>query len=559
MSEAREVLEVDVLVVGGGAAGLAAAITAARLLAHAGNDEAMVVVLEKGKEIGHHILSGCVMDPRGLAELFPDYRERGAPIEAECTTESVYVMAPTFKFPIPAPPPMHNKGNLIVSAGELCRWLAGEAEAAGVEVFPEFPAAELIFETAGDDGELRVVGVRTGDKGIGKDGARQSNYEPGMEVRAPVTILAEGSRGSCTKVLVEKLGLQGHHPQSYATGAKEIWKLPTGRFAPGRVVHTMGYPLDLHTFGGSFIYGMDAEHISLGFVVGLDYLNPTTDAHRALQDFKRHPYLQDMLKDGELVCYGAKTIPEGGLYAMPRIYAGGVMLAGDSGGFLNSARLKGVHLAIKSGMMAAETAVEAVQAKDPSAQKLSAYDDRFKASWAYTELRGVRNFHQGFRGGLFAGMFHAAAQQITGGRGLWLDPLPAGPDHERMLTKEAYAARFGTAPAVPAEDFDGSTTFSKTDDLYASGTKHEEDQPVHLLVADTDLCLTTCTQEFGNPCQQFCPAAVYEMVTSEEGERRLQINASNCVHCKTCDIMDPYAQITWVTPEGGGGPRYSRM
>jgi electron-transferring-flavoprotein dehydrogenase len=452
---------------------------------------------------------------------------------------------------------MHNKGNLIVSAGELCRWLAGQAEEAGVEVFPEFPASELIYETV--DGEERVVGVRTGDKGIGKDGTKQSNYEPGMEVRAPVTILAEGSRGSCTKALVEKLDLHGHHPQNYATGAKEIWKLPTGRFAKGRVVHTMGYPLDLHTFGGSFIYGMDEETISLGFVVGLDYLNPTVDAHRMLQDFKTHPYLQELLKDGELVCYGAKTIPEGGLYAMPRLYAGGVMLAGDSGGFLNSARLKGVHLAIKSGMMAGETAVEAVQAKDVSAAKLSAYDDRFRASWAHTELRKVRNFHQGFRGGLFAGMFHAAMQQITGGRGLWLDPMPSGPDHERMLTKEQYAARFGHKPAVAEENFDGAVTFSKMDDIYVSGTKHEEDQPVHLLVADTDLCLTKCTVEYGNPCEQFCPAAVYEMVASEAGERRLQINASNCVHCKTCDIMDPYAQITWVTPEGGGGPRYTRM
>jgi electron-transferring-flavoprotein dehydrogenase len=557
MSEEREVLEVDVLVIGGGAAGLSAAITAAKGLAEAGNDEAMVLLLEKGKEIGHHILSGCVMDPRGLAELFPDYRERGAPIEAECTSESVYVMAPGFKVPIPAPPPMHNKGNLIVSAGELCRWLAGQAEEAGVEVFPEFPASELIFETV--DGEERVVGVRTGDKGIGKDGAKQSNYEPGMEVRAPVTILAEGSRGSCTKVLVEKLDLHGHHPQSYATGAKEIWRLPKGHFAKGRVVHTMGYPLDLHTFGGSFIYGMDDETISLGFVVGLDYLNPTVDAHRMLQDFKTHPYLQELLKDGELVCYGAKTIPEGGLYAMPRLYAGGVMLAGDSGGFLNSARLKGVHLAIKSGMMAGETAVEAVQAKDVSAAKLSAYDDRFRASWAHTELRKVRNFHQGFRGGLFAGMFHAATQQITGGRGLWLDPMPSGPDHERMLTKEQYAARFGHKPKVEEERFDGVVTFSKMDDIYASGTKHEEDQPVHLLVADTDLCLTKCTVEYGNPCEEFCPAAVYEMVASEAGDRRLQINASNCVHCKTCDIMDPYAQITWVTPEGGGGPRYTRM
>lgn len=554
MADEREVLEVDVLVIGGGPAGLSAALHARRLLNAAGNDEAMVLCLEKGPAIGSHILSGCVMDPRGLDELIPDWRDQGAPVEAIVDSEGVYYLTPWFKVRIPTPPPMANHGNAIVSAGELSKWLAGRCEAAGVEVFPEFPAAELLFE--GD----RVVGVRTGDKGIGKDGARKANFEPGMEVRAPVTILAEGSRGSCTKVLVERLGLQGTNPQSYSTGAKEIWKLPPGRFPKGRVVHTMGFPLDTHTYGGSFLYGMDGEHVALGFVVGLDYLNPYTDAHRALQEFKQHPWVRKLLGGGELVCYGAKTIPMGGLYAMPRLYADGVLLAGDSGGFLNGARLKGVHLAIKSGMMAAETAVDAIGAGDTSATALQAYERRFRESWAWSELRKVRNFHQGFQGGFFSGLFHAATQQVTGGRGLWLDPFPAQPDHTRMLNHEAYAARFGHAPRRPERNWDGRLTYDKLGDLYTSGTKHEEDQPVHLHVADPEVCITKCASEFGNPCEHFCPAAVYEIVPDgDAGGTRLQINASNCVHCKTCDIMDPYAIITWVTPEGGGGPRYSRM
>lgn len=547
----RETLEVDVLVVGGGPAGLAAALRARERLAAAGRDDAMVLLLEKGREIGHHILSGCVMDPRGLTELIPDWRAQGAPIESDVTSESVYFLTKRHKLPLPPPPPLRNHGNVVVSLGELTRWLAGRCEAAGVEVMPAFPAAELLFE--GD----RVVGVRVADRGISKSGTQKDTYEPGMEIRAKVTILAEGSRGSCTKVLVERLGLAGHNPATYSTGAKEIWRLPAGRFPAGRVVHTMGFPLDTHTYGGSFVYGMANDHVAVGFVVGLDYLNPFTDAHRALQEFKGHPWTAALLAGGELVCYGAKTIPIGGYWSMPRLYADGVLIAGDSAGFLNSARLKGVHLGIKSGCLAAETAVEALD--DPSAARLAAYERRFRESWAHTELRRVRNFHQGFQHGLWWGLFHAATQQVTRGRGLWRDPMPAGPDHRRMLTREAYAARFGHAPARPAPKWDGTLTFAKLSDLYTSGTKHEEDQPVHLHVADPEVCVTRCATEFGHPCEHFCPAAVYEIVTNDAGQKRLQINAANCVHCKTCDIMDPYAMITWVTPEGGGGPGYARM
>ncbi len=547
----RESLDVDALIVGAGPAGLAAAIRLKRLLGEAGRGDATVLVLEKGSEPGRHILSGCVMDPIGIRELIPDFLAKGAPIEAEVTSEAVYFLTRKWRFPIPTPPPMRNHGNLIVALGHLVKWLAARAEEVGVEVYPEFPGAEPLVEGG------RVVGIRTGDKGTGKDGKPKGSYQPGMDVRAPVTILAEGSRGSLTKALVERLGLGGRHPQAYATGVKEIWKLPAGRFPRGHVVHTMGFPLDRETFGGSFVYGLSGDRISLGFVVGLDYRDPTTDPHRLLQEFKTHPWMRGVLEGGELVSYGAKTIPEGGLYAMPRLYADGLLLAGDSAGFLNSARLKGVHLAIKSGMLAAEAAAAAIVGGDPSAARLARVEDLFRDSWAWRELRRVRNFHQGFRGGFYRGLMHASLQFATGGRGLWKDPLPAGPDHERM---ETLSRRFGDGgPAPRPKIADGQLTFDKVSDLYVSGTGHEEDQPVHLRVADLDLCASRCAVEYGNPCQNFCPANVYEMVEAPGGGRRLQINAANCVHCKTCDIMDPYQVITWVTPEGGGGPSYDGM
>jgi electron-transferring-flavoprotein dehydrogenase len=376
-----------------------------------------------------------------------------------------------------------------------------------------------------------------------------------MELRPKITILAEGPRGSLTKQVVNELNLDdGCNPQSYVTGVKEIWEIPKGRIKAGTIYHTLGFPLDMKTYGGGFIYAMTDEQVAIGLVTSLNYKDPRTDPHRNFQDYKTHPWIASLLKDGKMIRYGAKTISEGGFYAMPRLYDDGLMLIGESGGFLDSMRLKGVHLGFKSGMMAAQTAFEALSNCDYSAESLKGYQDRFEKSWAKQELRKVRNFHQPYEHGLMVGGIHTMAQLITGGRG-FISKIDSRPDHESMK-------RISEVPGSdqPIErKFDGALTFDKLSDVYESGTLHEEDQPAHLHVKDTSICEDQCLKEFGNPCQYFCPAQVYEMVEDEEGKKHLHINASNCVHCKTCDIADPYGIITWVPPEGGGGPKYSGM
>jgi electron-transferring-flavoprotein dehydrogenase len=386
---------------------------------------------------------------------------------------------------------------------------------------------------------------------VDKNGRPKDNYTPGYELRARVTVLAEGPRGSLTKDLVSKLKLDGLNPQLYALGIKELWEVPPGRIPAGYVAHTLGWPLDSSLYGGGWIYGLRDSRVSLGLVVGLEYHNPLFDPHEAFQKFKTHPFVRKLIAGGKLVRYGAKTIPEGGWYSMPRTNVDGGLIIGDSGSFLNAQRLKGIHLAIKSGMLAAETIFEALRAGDTSAKALAAFPKKVEASWIKKELWAVRNFHQAFRRGLWAGLFHTAIQFVTGGRGL-SDPMRVRPGHE------AYRKLDGAA--APPERFggDGVLTFDRLTDVYHSGTRHEEDQPCHLVVTDTDICIHRCAQEYGNPCQYFCPAAVYEMVR-EKGALRLKINASNCVHCKTCDIADPYQIINWVVPEGGGGPNYEGM
>ena len=561
----REVLEFDVQFIGAGPAGLAGAIHLSSLIeSHhravaAGAPgkalgEVTIAVLEKSATVGAHGISGAVMDPRALRELLPDFRERGCPIESEVTRDDVYLMWEQGQFRLPIVPPMlQNHGNYVLSLGNLVAWMAKLAEERGVLVVTETPAASPLVESG------RLIGVRTGDKGVDKQGERKPNHQAGADCHAKATVLCEGPRGTLAKALEKQLGLTlGRNAQVYSTGVKELWEMPPGRVEKGRVIHTMGFPLPHATFGGGFIYGLNDTHWSVGFVTGLDYEDPTTDPHQNLQLFKTHPLVRALLEGGKPVAYGAKAIPEGGWWAMPKLAADGLLMCGDSGGFLNGARLKGVHLAIKSGMLAAETLFECLLAGDFSKERLAGYETRVQSSWIADELEQVRNFHQGFEHGLIPGLFHTGVQMVLGGRDPFGDRLRNVPGHERM--RKLAEVHPNGKPKPPR--YDGHLTFDKLADVYLSGTKHDEDQPVHLVVADTSVCATRCRQEYGNPCQHFCPANVYEMVADEArgpGALKLQINASNCVHCKTCDIADPYQIITWVTPEGGGGPDYKNL
>jgi len=563
----RESLEMDVVFVGAGPANLAGAFHLARLIeeakskepaAHESLGEIQIAVIEKGSSIGAHILSGAVMDPRGLAELIPDFVEQGAPLESPVKEDQFLYLTPKHAIKSPInPPPLNNHGYYIVSLNRLTAWLGEKCEEAGVNIFPEFPGAEMLYDDAD-----RVVGVRTGDKGIDKEGKRKANFEPGVDLLAKVTVLGEGVRGSLTKKMIQRLGLdEGREPQVYSLGVKELWELPDDRYPAGRVTHTLGFPSDQWTYGGGWIYGMQNRIVNLGYVTGLDYRDPLIDPHAEFQRFKTHPFLAKLLEGGKMIRYGAKAIAAGGWHAMPKMYADGVLIVGDSAGFLNAARLKGIHSAIKSGMLAAETIFEALLAQDFSAARLESYEQRVKQSWITPELRRYRNFHAGFRHGRWLGMANAGLQYITGGRAWGIfdrDRQEAG--HEAMRKLSAYGYQGDDAAQRYQElRFDNRLTFNKVTDVFHAAVAHDEDQPAHLHVLDANICATRCAEEYGNPCQRFCPAAVYEMADPGDGQRQLQINFSNCVHCKTCDIMDPYQIINWVTPEGGGGPDYKGM
>jgi electron-transferring-flavoprotein dehydrogenase len=569
--DVREALEVDVLFVGAGPANLAAAYHLSQLIeSHNTTAEhriaPMIAIIEKSADIGNHILSGAVLDPRALDELIPGFRDQGGPFLTPVSDDKLWFLTEGGGFDAPfLPPVMRNEGKFVVSLSDVTKWLAEKVANKGVQIFPGFPGSSLIF---GEDGA--VVGVRTGHKGIDKDGKKKPNFEPGIDILAKVTVLGEGSRGSLAKDLFAREQMHGKNPQVYAIGVKEQWEIPAGRVRPGTVIHSMGWPLRREEFGGSFIYALSATELAVGLTIGLDYKDPFLDPHARLQQLKQHPRVKSMLEGGKLLKYGAATLPEGGYYAMPRLFHDGVLITGDSGGFLNGMRLKGIHLGMKSGMLAAETLLESLLREDSSRKVLQKYADRFEASWAKEELWSARNFHQAFQGGLFSGLFNAGLQMVSGGRGLkdnWY--APAG--HEHMETVEDYygkpyavprkegePAGEGVAPAV--HEADGMISFDKLTSVYHADTGHEENQPCHLVVSDPDICHSKCTREYGNPCQHFCPAAVYEWLPGEDpGQQKFQINFSNCVHCKTCDIMDPYQVIDWITPEGGGGPNFSRM
>jgi electron-transferring-flavoprotein dehydrogenase len=555
MTVEREQLEMDVLLVGAGPASLSCALHLTNLIsAHnetatgARLDEINIAVIEKAAEIGAHQLSGAVLDPISLKELIPNFESEDSPLEARVEQENVYFLTERGKIPAPViPPPLRNHGNYVVSINKLVRWLGEKCEAAGVNIFPEFPGAEMLYE--GD----KVVGVRTGDKGIDKTGEKKPNFEPGVDILAKVTVLGEGVRGSLTKQLVNRLKLDSKSdPQVYSVGIKELWEMPDDRMAPGAVIHTLGWPLDTHTFGGSWVYGMRDRIIDIGLAVGLDYRDPRIDPHHEFQKFKTHPLISELLKGGKMIRYGAKAMPVGGWYTLPQLSADGVMIIGDSAGMLNGERLKGIHTAIKAGMLAAETILDALIAGDHSRSKLAAFDEKLKASYIGRELYKARNFHQAFDNGRMVGLMTAGISTLTGGR--LPGRLPIKPGHEHLVKiQSANGDRYADLK------YDDKLTFNKLTDVYYSSTHHDEDQPAHLKVRDLSICVDRCVREYGNPCQNFCPANVYEMLESNDGTRKLQINFSNCVHCKTCDIMDPYQIIDWVPPEGGGGPNYRNM
>jgi electron-transferring-flavoprotein dehydrogenase len=553
-----ETLDVDVLIVGGGPAGLSAAIRLGQIQAQQGGEPLSIAVLEKAREAGGHILSGAVLDPSALRDLIPAFRAKGAPLAAEVNEDRVYFLTRQSRIPFPViPPPLRNHGNFIISLNQFVRWLAEQAEGHGVDFFTGFAGQDVLT-----DGN-RVIGVRTGDRGIGRHGEHKPGFEAGVDIGAKVTIFCDGVRGNLTKELLRRFELgRGRQPEQFAVGLKELWEVPADRLAAGTVIHSMGYPLRQEEFGGGFIYALPEGRLSVGFVVGLDYKDPLFDPHMAFNRFKQHPFVAGLLQGGQMVRYGAKALPEGGWNTIPRIYMDGALIAGDAGGFLNSMRLKGIHLAMRTGMLAAESAFEAIRAGDTSAASLARYQQKIDASAVRAELFPVRDVHQAFGYGLAAGLAFAGLALVTRGR------VPVEPHghagHERMQTLSSYYGASGLlrrrlseggAPGN-ATSVDRRLTFDKVTNVHFSGTAHDEDQPAHLLV-HTDVCSSICGPEYGHPCIRFCPANVYEIVQEEDGPR-LQINASNCVHCKTCDIMDPYAVITWVPPEGGG-PQYNGM
>ena len=541
----RESMQYDVVIVGGGPSGLACAIRL-KQLAQAGGREVSVCVLEKGSEIGAHILSGAVLEPRALAELFPNWKELGAPLNTPAAEDRFLFLTESKAWRLPTPPQMTNHGNYIISLGNLCRWLGSQAEALGVEIYPGFAAAEVLY-----DGNGRVRGVATGDMGIAKDGSRTDAFQPGIELHARQTVFAEGCRGSLTKALFERFPLRdGVDPQTYGLGIKELWEVAPEKHRPGLVIHTTGWPLDARTYGGSFLYHLEGTLVAVGFVVGLDYENPYLSPYEEFQRFKTHPEIRGFFDGGRRIAYGARAINEGGFQSLPKLTFPGGLLIGDTAGFLNVPKIKGTHTAMKSGMTAAEALFEALA--DESVVEIKSYPDRLKQTWLWDELYRVRNIRPSFRWGLWGGMAYSAIDTyVFQGKAPWT--LRNHADHSALKPAAEYRAIAYPKP-------DGKLTFDRLSSVFISNTNHEENQPSHLQLKDPAIAIKVNLATYDAPEQRYCPAGVYEIVRDPDGSHpRLQINAQNCVHCKTCDIKDPLQNINWVVPQGGGGPNYPNM
>ena len=545
-STERESMEFDVVIVGGGPAGLSAACRLLQL-----DDSLSVVVVEKGSEIGAHILSGNVFEPTGLDELFPDWRDRGAPVTTAVSGDRVhYLTSATGALPVPGlflPRPMHNKGNYIISLGQLCQWLGEQAEALGVNVFPGFAASEVLY-----DGD-KVIGVATSDMGIGKDGEKKSSYVPGYELLGKYTIFAEGVRGNLGEQLIQKFDLRKDaDPQHYGLGIKEIWEVDPALHEPGLVVHTAGWPMDSHTEGGGFLYHAENNKVFAGFIVALNYRNPYLSPFNEFQRWKLHPKIRRYLEGGKRIAYGARAVNKGGLQSVPKLTVPGGLLVGCTAGFLNGAKIKGAHTAIKTGMLAADSIHDALKSNSDGGEELNDFSERVKSSWVYKELHQSRNFGPGLHklGNFWGAAFAFIDQNIFFGK------LPftwhnREPDHESLV-------RAADAEVIDYPKPDGKITFDRLTSVFLSSTNHEEDQPSHLKLKDESIPVEFNLPEFDEPAQRYCPAGVYEIV-DENGAPKFQINAQNCVHCKTCDIKDPKQNIVWTVPEGGGGPNYPAM
>lgn len=561
----RDSMDVDFLIVGGGVAGLSAALHLKNQIDRHNEDigagrkkaepivDPMIVVLEKASEIGAHSFSGAVLNPSALDELMPDWREQGCPIQSEVKEDAVYYLGSDFSFKLPiVPPPFQNHGHYLISLSQFNRWLGQKCEEKGINIFPGFAAVEVIYEGN------RVIGVRTGDKGRDKHGQPKGNFEPGLILNSKVTVFAEGTRGSLFKTVQKKVNLRaGKNPEIFEEGVKEIIQMPKGTVSAGQVIHTMGFPLS-KSIGGTFIYTLPDDKIVLGLVAYLDTHDPLLDPHRELQKLKTHPFIAKLIEGGTVISYGGKTLPAGGWYSMPKLYGDGFVVCGDSASMVDVQKLKGIHLAMKSGMLAAETLFQACIDQDYSESKLSSYDQAIKGSYVKAELYKVRNFHQALSQGMLAALPQIAAQELTGGRG-FKDPMPADAD---FSTTEPVVDVWGgdgiSHESNKLPKIDGKLFFDKLGSVYLTGTSHDEDSPNHLLLQDGDICRLKCEPKYKSPCTHFCPASVYEMVPSavHPGKLDLQINYTNCIHCKTCDIKCPFENIDWTPPEGGGGPKY---
>jgi len=540
----REAMELDVVIVGGGPSGLSCAIRLKQLADQAGK-ELMIGVLEKGSEIGAHLMSGAVFETRALDELIPDWKEKGAPLKVEAKSDEFKFLTEKKAYPFPTPPQMHNKGNYIISLANLGRWLGEQAEAMGIEIFPGFAASEVLYDDQG-----RVLGVATRDMGIEKDGTKSENFEAGYELHARQTIFAEGCHGSLTKTLIEKYDLRANSdPQTYGLGIKEIWEIDPAKHNEGHTMHTIGWPMDSKTYGGSWLYHMEDNQISLGFVVGLDYQNPHLSPYEEMQRFKTHPAIKSLLEGGRRIAYGARALVEGGFQSLPKLsFAGGVLI-GDTAGFLNVPKIKGNHTAMKSGMVAAESVFALLTSSDEWGLECTAYPEALEKSWIWSELKAVRNIRPGFHKGLWFGLVNAAWETLTRGLSPWT--LKNHADHSAMKPADKM-------PKIDYPKPDGVITFDRLTNVSYSATNHAEGQPAHLVLKDPSIPTSVNLPKYDEPAQRYCPAGVYEIV-EKDGAPALQINAQNCVHCKTCDIKDPSQNIDWVVPQGGDGPNYPNM